>query len=89
MASDLRIRVGNASATLVINATDQQVAEALRRYAQSLGIPLEGTANQQLGAVLEHWRDEVRRKSIQMLLAELDAASSAANRATAEAENQL
>lgn len=89
MASDIRIRIGAVSATLAINGSDQQTADALRRYARSLGIPINGTAQENLIAILEHWRDEVRRVSKQVQVAEADAVSHAANVAQAESDNPL
>ncbi|MBK8051017.1 MAG: hypothetical protein IPK16_30345 [Anaerolineales bacterium] len=75
MASDLRLRVGGATGIITFNATDAQVAEALRRYARRLGIPAGGTANENLTAILEHLRDEIRRIAKEVQTAELRAAN--------------
>lgn len=89
MASDLRIRVGSASATITFAATDQQMAEALRRYARRLGIATNGTANENLTAILEHIRDDVRRIAKAEQAAELRAANEATILSTVESDNGL
>lgn len=89
MASDLRLRVGGATAMITFAATDQQVADALRRYARRLGIPVNGTANENLTAILEHIRDDVRRIAKEVQAAELRAANETTIQATVESENGL
>lgn len=89
MASDLRLRVGNASATITFQATDQQVATALRRFAGSLGIPVDGVPQENLLAILEHFRSEVVERSKAMQRAELRSEYDATIEATVEADNAL
>lgn len=76
MASDLRIRIGNVSAMISLNGSvgnvsDAQVADALRRFATSLGIPITGTPTENLTAILEHIKDDVKRRSRQTQRSEL------------------
>lgn len=89
MASDIRLRVGGATATLVFGATDQQVADALRRYARSLGIAAEGTPQEQLAAILEHFRDDVVRRSKAVQTAEKRAVADVTIAAEVSADNPL
>lgn len=89
MASDLRLRVGAATALLTFNATDAQVADALRRFARSLGITIDGTPQEQLMAILEHFRDDVVRRSKAVQTAEKRAEGEAAIVAVVDAENAL
>lgn len=89
MASDLRIRIGGATATITFGATDQQVADVLRRYARSLGISIDGTAQENLTAILEHIRDDVRRRAKAAQVREEKATSDAAIEAQADADNAI
>lgn len=89
MASDLRLRIGAASAMITFGGTDQQVADALERFAVSLGIPNTGTATERLTAILEHLRDEVKRRSKDAQRASLRAANEAAIEQTVEQDNAL
>lgn len=94
MASDLRIRIGGATATITLNGangefTDQQVADVLRRYARSLGIAIDGTAQENLTAILEHIRDDVRRRARGAQAREAKATSDAAIEAQAETDNAI
>lgn len=91
MSSQISLKVGNVTATLPIgaNVTDAQVAQALTRYAASLGIPVDGTAQQNLTAVLAHVVDDIRRRSKTQQLTELRAAQDVANQAAADADTQL
>lgn len=83
MPNDLRLRVGAATGTITFNPalSDAQVANALRRYARSLGIPTDGTPQENLTAILQHWLDDVRRRSKAVQLADL-----AAERAASDAK---
>jgi hypothetical protein len=89
MASDLRIRVGTATGTITFGGTDTQIAAALRRYASSLGISVEGTAVENLTAILEHIRDDVKRISKQVQASELRSSNEAQIQQTVESENSL
>lgn len=89
MPQDLRVRVGVEVGTVVINGTAQQVADALRRYAVSLGIPTNGTATQNLEAILNSIIYEVKQRSKAVQTAELRAANEAAITATVDADNAL
>ncbi|MES2934313.1 MAG: hypothetical protein V4805_12600 [Pseudomonadota bacterium] len=89
MPQDLRIRVGVEVATITINGTAQQVAAALERYASSQGITITGTATENLTAILEHIKVEVRRRSKEVQKAQLEAANAAAIEATVELDNPI
>lgn len=91
MASDLRIRVGGVTAALTVGSsiTDQQVGQALLRYARSLGISTEGTNQEQLTRILQHWVDDVKRRAKEMQRAEDAAQRAATLEATLEADNNL
>lgn len=91
MPNDLRLRVGAATATVTLNPalSDAQVANALRRYARSLGISIDGTPQENLTAILQHWVDDVRRRSKAVQLMDLAAERSIADAATVEADNPL
>lgn len=91
MSSQMTLKVGNTTATLPIgaNVTDAQVGQALTRYANSLGIPMTGTAQENLTAVLAHVLDDIRRRAKSQQLVELRAAQDAANQAAADADTQL
>lgn len=89
MASDIRLRVGNVTALLTLGGTDQQIAQALTRYATSLGIPLNGTPTENLTAVLEHIRSDVKARAKQVQAAEKRVISEATIAAEVEADNPL
>jgi hypothetical protein len=89
MPNDLRLRVGAVVADLPLGGTTQQVADALRRFAAGLGISTEGTTQEQLVRVLEHVRDDVKRRAKAAHLAELEAAQAAGNQSTVDADNDL
>lgn len=89
MAGSIAITVGATTYSLPINGTNAQIAAALTRYARSLGISTSGTNEQNMTAILEHVRDDIRRRSKAIQLADLAAAQAAANRATVDADNTL
>lgn len=89
MASDLRLRVGGATALLTFNATDAQVAAILRRFARNVGISVEGTPQEQLVAILTYLRDDVRARSITVQVADAREANEETIRQQAEADNAL
>lgn len=89
MAIYLRAVVENVTGTVPINANASQTADALRRYASSLGIPIEGTPQQQLEAILRHWIDDVARTSRRVQAEELRASNEAAIQQQVEAANAL
>jgi hypothetical protein len=89
MASDIRLRVGGVTVTRVLGGTDQQVGDALRRYAQGLGIDTTVTAQEWGSALLEYWVDEARRRSRALRLKEIEAAQAVANQQLAESETPL
>lgn len=94
MASDLRVRVGNVTAMISLNGpdgqfSDAQVAAVLTRFANSLGIPISGTAQENLTAVLLHIKDDVRRRAKAVDVAERKAVSDAEIETEANAENNL
>lgn len=87
--ADIRLRVGAATATLTFNATDAQVAATLRRFARNVGVSVEGTNQEQLTAILEYIRDDVRSRSITVQVADAREANEATIRTQAEADNVL
>lgn len=89
MPNDLRLRVGAVVAILPLGGTDQQVADALRRFARSLGITSEGTPQEQLTAILEHFRDDVKRRSKAVQTEQKRAEGEAAIAAIVDADNAL
>lgn len=89
MPNDIRLRVANASATVTLNATDQQVQAALTRYARSLGIPITGVAVDDLTSVINHWVDDVRRRSKAVEISDALAAAQVTAQQQADADNAL
>ena len=89
MASHISIKVGGTTATLPLNATDAQVAAALRRYARSLGLLTEGTTQAQLTAVLERIRGDIVQHSRQVQLADKRSEVEATVLAEVDADNAL
>lgn len=89
MPQDLRIRVGVEVAQITFGGTPQQVAAALTRFATSLGIAINGTPTENLTAILEHMRDDVKRRSKAVQIASDLAVAQVAIEATAETENPL
>lgn len=87
--NDLRIRVGVEVGTITFGGTPAQVADVLRRFAISQGIPITGTATENLVAILEHFRDEAKQGSKQAQRAELRAANEAGIETTVELDNAL
>lgn len=89
--ADIRLRVGAATATVTINPalSDAQIASALRRYARSLGIAVDGTPQENLTAIAQHWLDDVRRRSRAVHLADLAAERAASDAATVDGDNAL
>lgn len=91
MSSQISLKVGNVTATLPIgaNVTDQQVAQALTRYAAGLGIPVNGSAQENLTAILAHIVDSIRRRAKAQQVADATTAAQAAIIAQAESDNAL
>lgn len=89
MPQDLRLRVGNEVATIPLGGTPVQVAAALTRFAVSYGIPINGTPTENLTAILEHVRDDVRRRSKEVQTAEKSAIADATIQQEVEADNPL
>lgn len=89
MASDLRLRVGNTTATITFGGTDQQVANALRRFATSLGISLEGTPTENLEAILLHFKDDVKTRAKEVHARELRQANEESIRNAVESEGSI
>lgn len=89
MASSLVLKVGSVTATINFSVSDALVAAALTRYANSLGIPMTGTAQENLAAVLAHVVDDIRRRSKSVQVADATATAQAAINATADADNNL
>lgn len=91
MSSQISLKVGNVTATLPIgaNVTDAQVGQALTRYANSLGIPVNGSAQENLAAILAHIVDAIRRRSKDKQVADATSTAQAAIVAQAESDNQL
>lgn len=87
--NDLRLRVGNEVAQITLGGTPQQVADALTRFATSMGIPTTGTPTENLTAILEYIKDEVKRRSKDTQRAQLRAANEAAITQQVEADNAL
>lgn len=76
-------------ATLALGGTDAQVKNTLERFAVRVGIPITGTATENLTAILEYIRDEVKRYSKEAHRAELRAANEAGIETTVELDNAL
>lgn len=89
MPQDLRVRVGVEVATITLGGTPQQVAAVLERFAVRRGIPITGTATENLTAILEYVREEVKRYSKEEHRAQLNAANAAAIEVTVETDNTL
>lgn len=89
MPQDLTVRVGIHVGTITFGGTPAQVADVLERFALRVGIPIVGTATENLVAILEYFRDEVKGKSKEEHRAQLNAANSAAIEATIEVDDVL
>lgn len=89
MAEDLRLRVGNEVATISFAGGAAKVAAVLERFAASLGIPTTGTPTENLTAILEHVRDDAKRRSKEVQRAELRQANEATITATVESDNAI
>jgi len=89
MAGNISITIGSNTFTLPLAATNAQIGSALTRYARSLGISTAGTNAESMTAILEHIRDDIRRRSKDAQLADIEAAQDAANQATVDADNPL
>lgn len=89
MASDLRLRIGGASATITFGGTDAQVANAIRRYMRRLGIPIVDVPQTDMESFLNHLKDDVKRIAREEQIRESDAAAHATHIAQAELDNPL
>lgn len=89
MPEDIRLRVGTEVVTLPLNGGASKVAAVLTRFATSLGIPITGTATENLTAILEHVRDDVKQRSKVQQQADLRKANEAAITATVDSDNAL
>ncbi len=91
MSSSISITVGNVTATLPIGAgiADAQVAAALTRYANSLAIPVTGTAQQNLTAILASIVADIKQRSKRQQVADATTAAQVAIVATADGDNAL
>lgn len=89
MPEDLRIRVGNLAATVPLGGTPAQIGAALSRFATSLGIPINGTPTENLTAILEHFRDDVKTRSKAVQTAEKRAVADATILQEVENDNPL
>lgn len=87
MPNDFRIRAGSLVATYTFPGTDIQWAAILRRFARSLGISIEGTNQENLQAILDHYKDDTIRGSKAVQLAEKRAAAEAQLLAEVEIDN--
>lgn len=87
--ADLRLRVNGAVALISFNATEEKTERILRRYARSLGIPTNGTAEENLTAILEHIRDDVSRRAMSVQVRDEKATADAAIEAQAEQDNEI
>lgn len=87
MAGSISATVGPVTATEPINATNAQIQAALTRYARRLGIPTDGSAQENLAAILRHWIDDVRRVSKEAEAADERAAYEATVQAKVSADN--
>lgn len=91
MSSSISIKIANVTATVTVgaNITDQQVGQALTRYAQSLGIPITGDAQTDLTAILTHIVDDTKRRAKQVQISAAQTASLATAQAQADSDNAL
>ncbi len=65
MSSSISLKVANVTATVTIGQgiTDQQVGQALTRFATSLAIPVTGDSQTDLTAILNHFISVVTQRS--------------------------
>lgn len=91
MSSSITLKVNNTTATVTIGAgiTDAQVSQALTRYATNLEIAINGTAQQNLTAILAHIIDDIRQRAKTQQIADATLTAQAAIIATADSENAL
>lgn len=89
MPQDLRLRVGIEVATITLGGTPAQVAAALERFARSLGITINGTPQENLTAILEHFKSDVKTRSKAVQAAEKRLVSEAQIAAEVDADNPL
>lgn len=91
MASDIRLRVGNVTVLRPLGEgfTDQQIGDALKRTAQSLGINTESSAQQWGGELVDYWVDDARKRAKALRLREIEAGQAAANDTQAEQDTPL
>lgn len=75
--------------TITFPGTAQQVADQLQDLAASLGIPTNGTATENLVAILEHVRDDAKRRTRAVRKARKQTASEAQIEAELDQENAL
>lgn len=89
MPQDLRLRIGNEVVTEEIGGTPAQVAAAMKRFMRRLGIPIVDVPTTDMSAFLKHIKDDVKRTSKEVQIAEADATAHATNAAQAESDNPL
>jgi hypothetical protein len=91
MSSQMTLKVGSVTGTLVIGATitDVQVAAALTRYANALMIDVSGTQQQNLESILKYIAKEIRDISKTSQVNEAVSTAKDAAAAQAEIDNLL
>lgn len=89
MPNDIRIRASTLVSTYTFTGTDAQFAAILTRFARSLGISIEGTNQQNLDAIRDHYVDETRRGSKAIQAADIRAANEATIAQQVETDNPL
>lgn len=91
MSSQISIKVGPVVSTMAIgaNITDQQVANALTRFALAIGLELPGTPQENLDTILGYLVMDIKRKARQVQNDLLVQANQAAINATLDADNNL
>lgn len=85
------MKVGPTTVTLPLgaNITDQQVGQALTRYARGLGIPIAGDAQTDLTAILSSIVYDIKHRARVVDVADQQAAAQASINAAADAGNNL
>ncbi len=91
MSSSISLKVGPTTATVTVGSgiTDNQVGQALTRFANSLSIPVTGDAQTDLTAILNHFISVVKERSKAAEKATLNAANAATIQATVDSDNAL
>lgn len=91
MSSQISLKVGSVTATLPVgsNITDAQVAAALTRYANSLGIPVNGSSQENLNAILVSIVEDIKERSKKVQISQGTESALTTLKQTVESENNL